>query len=27
MIDAPATIDQAQLNELCLVSTAHPEEK
>jgi aspartyl-tRNA synthetase len=27
MIDAPATIDEAQLNELCLVSTAHPEEK
>jgi aspartyl-tRNA synthetase len=27
MIDAPATIDDAQLNELCLVSTANPEEK
>jgi aspartyl-tRNA synthetase len=27
MIDAPATIDEAQLNELCLLSTAHPEEK
>ncbi len=27
MIDAPATIDEAQLNELCLVSTANPEEK
>jgi len=27
MIDAPATIDNAQLNELCLVSTANPEEK
>ena len=27
MIDAPATIDDAQLNELCLVSTANPEQK
>jgi aspartyl-tRNA synthetase len=27
MIDAPATIDEVQLNELCLVSTANPEEK
>lgn len=27
MIDAPATIDEAQLGELRLVSTAHPEEK
>jgi aspartyl-tRNA synthetase len=27
MIDAPATIDEAQLNELCLVSTANPEVK
>ena len=27
MIDAPATIDEVQLNELCLLSTAHPEEK
>jgi aspartyl-tRNA synthetase len=27
MIDAPATIDEAQLNELYLVSTANPEEK
>lgn len=27
MIDAPATIDDAQLNELCLVSTANSEEK
>ncbi len=27
MIDAPATIDEAQLGELCLVSTANPEEK
>jgi aspartyl-tRNA synthetase len=25
MIDAPATIDEAQLNELYLLSTAHPE--